>query len=252
MYGLRLSGLGDALSTVIVSGLMSNGLNAAQAATIEPLIQRTPDGTTGNVDPQYANLVLHPDGSFGPLSDVQSALLGDPNDPNNKGYAYWKGIIAANRYLIVQGIHGWTTIGAVSAPAAAAIMSTYSFVPGTPGQSVSTPATAAANAAAATEATAAQAATPVEVTAQPYMPPGTPATAPTSSQEPSTQAQQLPVSSSPMTMPGATDTSDGTDTGAVAPPLQASLFGGLSSSTVLIGVGLLALLLLKGKGNKGQ
>ena len=244
MYGHRFAGLGGMLEDMETNGLISDGFTAAQAAALLPLLQRTPDGFTGNVDPQYANLVMHADGSLGPLTDATNINADNP---------YWQGIVKANRYLLMLNDRNQAigTIGAISIPAAAAIMATYQPVQGsTSGQAVSSAATAPAEAAAATESTAAAASAPVAVTAQPYLPPGSPvaATPPVSPSQPS---NTTPPNSygPPVGLPVDSGAQGG---GTPAVPLEASVLGGLSPTLVYLGLGVLALVLLGRKNREGQ
>lgn len=173
-YATALSGMGDVLTDRTISALQANGASAAQAAKIASLMQRTPDGTTGNVDPQYASLVIHRDGTIGPASD---AVI-PPGDPSN----YWGRIFDAQRYLVILNDQNnpITTVGAISIPAAQAILATYEPTPGsTTSQAQSTDATAQAEADAKAGTATAKTNAPVPTVSQPPAPPtGTPVALP--------------------------------------------------------------------------
>lgn len=168
MYGHRL-GLSGIDFTSVVQNNMAGG-SQAQIDTLNRIANadthNPPASDYGNVPAQYAGLVLHQDGSLGPGSDLVV--------PSTWGSAsYWTNLLASNRYLIlVDGNnHPIGSVGAIDAPAAAAVLATYAVVPGdTAGRSVATAATPGANAAAVQAQAAAAAASPVTTTAEPAAP----------------------------------------------------------------------------------
>lgn len=156
------------------SSVNSNGGTSAQAAALNVLSNSDtatpPASDYGNLPPQYAGLVMHADGTLGPPSD---ANIGSASDPANSAYAYWQGVFKSNRYVTLLNAQNqplWS-VGAISAPAAAAVLATYIPVPGsTTGQLQPTSATAGADQGAQKSTTTVQATTPVAVSSQPNAP----------------------------------------------------------------------------------
>lgn len=165
---------------------LPNGVGTpAQLATVLRLFaEDAAAADMGNVPAKYASMVLLPDGS---LTASTSALVPDPGADWQP--AYLAQVVGARRYLLIavprvmsngQTQNWFTTIGAIGAPAASAILSTYTPA-GTPTEKTPV-AEAAAKAAAPAPATPtnqpAQASTappPVSQTAAPTLPTSLPA-----------------------------------------------------------------------------